>query len=36
MFRFLSEDWSRWIALLHMRERWRELRFEMMAEYLRR
>ena len=34
VFRFLSEDWSPWIALLHMRERWPELRFEMKAEYL--
>ena len=33
-FRFLSEDWSPWIALLRMRERWPELRFEMKAEYL--
>jgi hypothetical protein len=31
MFRFLSEDWSPWIALLRMRERWPELRFEMKA-----
>jgi hypothetical protein len=29
VFRFLSEDWSPWVALLHMRERWPELRFEM-------
>ena len=34
VFRFLSEDWSPWIALLHMRERWPELRFEMKAGYL--
>ena len=34
VFRFLSEDWSPWIALLHMRERWGELRFEMRAGYL--
>jgi hypothetical protein len=34
VFRFLSEDWSPWIALLRMRERWPELRFEMKAEYL--
>ena len=26
VFRFLSEDWSPWIALLRMRERWPELR----------
>jgi hypothetical protein len=25
VFRFLSEDWSPWIALLRMRERWPEL-----------
>jgi hypothetical protein len=35
VFRFLSEDWSPWIALLSIRERWPELRFEMKAEYLR-
>lgn len=34
VFRFLSEDWSPWIALLHMRESWPELRFEMRAAYL--
>ncbi|MGO8735768.1 MAG: hypothetical protein ACLQVM_23580, partial [Terriglobia bacterium] len=34
VFRFLSEDWPPWIALLRMRERWPELRFEMKAEYL--
>jgi hypothetical protein len=34
VFRFLSEDWSPWIALLRMRERWPELRFEMRAGYL--
>jgi hypothetical protein len=34
VFRFLSEDWSPWIAFLRMRERWPELRFEMKAEYL--
>lgn len=34
VFSFLSEDWPPWIALLHMRERWPELRFEMKAEYL--
>lgn len=33
-FRFLSEDWSPWIALLRMRERWQGLRFEMKAEYV--
>jgi hypothetical protein len=31
VFRFLSEDWSPWIALLRMRERSPELRFEMKA-----
>ena len=35
VFRFLSEDWSPWIALLHTRERWSELRFEMKAGYLK-
>jgi hypothetical protein len=34
VFRFLFEDWSPWIALLRMRERWPELRFEMRAGYL--
>jgi hypothetical protein len=34
VFRFLSEDWSPWIALLRMRERWSGLRFEMTAVYL--
>jgi hypothetical protein len=34
VFRFLSEDWSPWIALVRMRERWPELRFEMRAGYL--
>ena len=34
VFRFLSEDWSPWIALLRMRERWPELWFEMKAGYL--
>jgi hypothetical protein len=34
VFRFLSEDWSPWIALVRMRERWPELRFEMKAGYL--
>ena len=33
VFRFLSEDWSPWIALLRMRERWPELRFEMKPDY---
>jgi hypothetical protein len=35
VFRFLSEDRSPWIALLRMRERWPELRFEMRPEYLK-
>ncbi len=34
VFRFLSEDWSPWIALLRMRERWPELSFKMKAGYL--
>jgi len=34
VFRFLSEDWSPWVALLRMRECWPELRFEMKAGYL--
>jgi len=34
VFRFLSEDWSPWVALLHMRERWPELRFELTPSYL--
>jgi hypothetical protein len=34
VFRFLSEGWSPRIALLRMRERWPELRFEMKAGYL--
>ena len=34
VFQFLSEDWSPWIALLRMRERLPELRFEMKARYL--
>jgi hypothetical protein len=34
VFRFLSEDWSPWIALLRMRERWPELSFNLMPSYL--
>ena len=34
VFRFLSEDWSPWIALARMRERWPGLRFVMKAGYL--
>ena len=34
VFRFLSEDWSPWIALLRMRERWPELRFRLIPSYL--
>lgn len=34
VFRFLSEDWSPWIALLHMRERWSELSFKLFPSYL--
>jgi hypothetical protein len=34
VFRFLSEDWSPWIALQRMRERWPELSFELIPSYL--
>lgn len=34
VFSFLSEDWSPWVALARMRERWSGLRFEMRAAYL--
>jgi hypothetical protein len=34
VFRFPSEDWSPWLALVRMREQWPELRFEMRAAYL--
>ena len=34
VYRFLSEDRSSWIALLRMRERWPELRFELIPSYL--
>jgi hypothetical protein len=34
VFRFLSEDWSPWIALLLMRERWPELSFKLIPSYL--
>jgi hypothetical protein len=34
VFRFMSEDWSPWIAFVRMRERWPELRFDMKAGYL--
>lgn len=37
VFRFLSQDWSPWIALVRMRERWPDLWFEwfeMKAAYL--
>jgi hypothetical protein len=34
VFRFVSEDWSPWVALLRMRERWPGLRFEMTAVFL--
>ena len=36
VFRFISEDWSPWIALLRMRERWPELSFKLMPSYLDR
>jgi hypothetical protein len=34
VFRFLSEDWSPWIALLRMRERWPELSFNLIPSYV--
>ena len=34
VFRFISEDWSPWIALLRMRKRWPELSFRMIPSYL--
>jgi hypothetical protein len=34
VFRFLSEDWSPWIALVRMRKRWPGLRFDMRRGYL--
>jgi len=34
VFRFLSEDWSPWIALLRMRERWPELSLKLVPSYL--
>jgi hypothetical protein len=34
VFRFLSEDWSPWIALVRMRERWPELSFNLIPSYL--
>jgi len=34
MFQFLSEDWPPWVAVLRMRERWPELRFELVPAYL--
>ena len=34
VFQFLSEDWSPWIALRRMRERWPELSFELVPSYL--
>ena len=36
VLRFLSEDWSPWIALLRMRERWPGLWFEMKVGYLQK
>jgi hypothetical protein len=29
VFRFLSEDWSPWIALVELRRRWPELAFRL-------
>ena len=34
VFRFLSEDWSPWIALVRMREKWPELSFKLIPSYL--
>jgi hypothetical protein len=34
VFRFLSEDWSPWIALARMRERWPGLCFNLSVGYL--
>jgi hypothetical protein len=34
VFQFVSEDWSPWIALVRMRERWPQLRFDLGCEYL--
>ena len=34
VFRFLSEDWSPWVALVRMRERWPELLFKLVLSYL--
>ena len=33
VFRFLSEDWSPWIVLVRMRERWPGLRFDLKVGY---
>jgi hypothetical protein len=33
VFRFLSEDWSPWIAIVRMRERWPELSFKLIPSY---
>jgi len=35
VFRFLSEDWSPRITLLHMRKRWPELSFKLIPSYFR-
>jgi hypothetical protein len=34
VLRFLSEDWSPWIVLRLLRERWPELRFKLAPSYL--
>ena len=34
VYRFLSEDWPPWMAVLRMRERWPELSFELIPSYL--
>ena len=34
VYRFISEDWPPWMAVLRMRKRWPELRFELQVGYL--
>jgi hypothetical protein len=34
VFRFLSEDWPPWVAVLRMRKRWPELSFKLIPSYL--
>ena len=33
VFRFISEDWPPWVAVLRMRERWAGLSFELIPSY---